>query len=140
MNSSIGKDLASNIKGGYNHLLFCDYLLNSNAAKFTFISIHAEQIRKAVGKLKTSKSFDDDGISSYFLKLAMSFIVDSLGYLFNTSLEKSQFPDHWKIARVSQIFKDGDKTESLVISQYRCYACLQALCKICLEPVVPVSE
>ena len=40
----------------------------------------------------------------------------SLAYLFNTSLETSQFPDPWKIARVSPIFKDGDKTEK---SNYR---------------------
>ena len=108
---SIGKDLASNIEGGYDPLIFCNYFLNSDAAKFAFKSIHAEQIKEAIGKLKTSKSFGDDGISSYFLKLAMPFIEDSLVYLFNTSLETSQFPDPWKIARVSPIFKDGDKTE-----------------------------
>ena len=58
----------------------------------------------------------DAPISSYFLKLAMPFIEDSLVYLFNTSLETSQFPDPWKIARVSPIFKDGDKIEK---STYR---------------------
>ena len=113
---SIGKDLASNIEDGHDPLIFCDYFLNSDAAKFAFKSIHAEQIKEAIGKLKTSKSFSDDGISSYFLKLAMPFIEDSLVYIFNTSLETSQFPDPWKIARVSPIFKDGDKTEK---SNYR---------------------
>ena len=113
---SIGKDLANNIEDGHDPLIFCDYFLNSDAAKFAFKSIHAEQIREAIGKLKTSKSFGDDGISSYFLKLAMPFIEDSLVYIFNTSLETSQFPDPWKIARVSPIFKDGDKTEK---SNYR---------------------
>ena len=113
---SIGKDLASNIEDGHDPLIFCDYFLNSDAAKFAFKSIHAEQIKEAIGKLKTSKSFGDDGISSYFLKLAMPFIEDSLVYIFNTSLETSQFPDPWKIARVSPIFKDGDKTEK---SNYR---------------------
>ena len=118
---SIGKDLASKIEGGYDPLTFCDYFVNSNAAKFVFKSINAEQVREAIGKLRTSKSFGDDGISSYFLKLAMPFIEDSLVYLFITSLETSQFADPWKIARVSPIFKDGDKTESLIIGQYRCY-------------------
>ena len=113
---SIGKDLASNIVGGYNPLLLCDYFQNSNVAKFTFESIQVQQIRETIGKLKTSKSFGDDGISSYFLKLAMPFIEDSLVYLFNTPLETSQFPDPWKIARVSPIFKDGDKTKK---SNYR---------------------
>ena len=113
---SIGKDLASKIEGGYDPLTFCDYFVNSNAAKFVFKSINAEQVREAIGKLRTSKSFGDDGISSYFLKLAMPFIEDSLVFLFNTSLETNQFPDPWKIARVSPIFKDGEKTEK---SNYR---------------------
>ena len=113
---SIGEDLAGKIEGGYDPLIFCDYFLNSNAAKFVFKSIHAEQIREGIGKLKTSKSFGDDGISSYFLKLAMPLIEDSLVYLFNTSLETSQFPNLWKVARVSPTLKDGDKTEK---SNYR---------------------
>ena len=61
-------------------------------------------------------SFGDDGISSYFLKLVMPFIKDSLVYLFNASLETSQFPDPRKITRVSSIFRDGSKTESLILS------------------------
>ena len=90
---SIGKDFASKIEGRYDPLIFCDYFVNSNAAKFVFKSINAEQAREAIGKLKASKSFGDDGISNYFLKLAMPFIEDSLVYLFNTSLKTSQFPD-----------------------------------------------
>ena len=96
---------------GYDPLTFCDYFANSSAEKLAFKSINAEQVREAIGRLKTSKSFGYDGISSYFLKLAMPFIEDSLVYLFNTSPETSQFPDPWKIARVSPIFKDVDKTE-----------------------------
>ena len=81
---SIGKNLASKIEGGYDPLNFCNHIVNSDAAKFVFISINAEQVREAIGKLKTSKSCGDDGISSYFLKLAMPFIEDSLVYPFNT--------------------------------------------------------
>jgi len=52
-------------------------------------------------------------MSSYFLKLAMPFIEDSLVFLSNTSFEISQFPDLWKIARVSPIFKDGEKNRKV---------------------------
>ena len=76
--SFIGKDLASSTEGGYDLLIFCHCFLNSNAAKFEFKSIRTEQTREAIGKLKTPKRFGDDGISSYFLKLAMPFIEDSL--------------------------------------------------------------
>ena len=50
---SIGKDLASNIDGGYDPLLLCDYFQDSIAAKCIFKSIYAKQIREAIGKLKT---------------------------------------------------------------------------------------
>ena len=46
----------------------------------------------------------------------MPFIEDSLIFIFNTSLETSQFPDPSKIARVLPIFKDDDTTEK---SKYR---------------------
>ena len=115
----------------HDRLIFCDYL-NSNAAKFIFKSIHAEQIREAIGKLRTSMSFSDDSISSYFLKQAMPFIEDSLVYLFNTSLETSQYPDHWKIARVSPIFSDGDKTEK---SNSRAISVLPVVSKLFKKPV-----
>ena len=31
--------------------------------------------------------------------------------MFNTSIKTSMFPDSWKIARVTPIYKDGDKTD-----------------------------
>ena len=78
--------------------------------------MNAKEIREAIGKLKTSKSFGAEGIPSFFLKLAMPLIEDSHVYLLAVSLETSQFPDPWKIARVSSIFKDGDRSEK---SNYR---------------------
>ena len=59
---------------------------------------------------KTAKSVGTDNISSYFLKLALPFIESSLAILLNTSIETSRFPDSWKVARVTPILKDGDKT------------------------------
>ena len=41
----------------------------------------------------------------------MPFIEDSLVYIFNTSLKTSQFPNSLRIAQVSLISKEGDKTE-----------------------------
>ena len=122
---STGKDLASNIEGGYDPLIFCNYFLNINAAKYAFKSVHAEQIREAIGKLKASKSFGDDGISSSLLKLAMPLSEDFLVYLFNTSLEASQFLDPWKLLEFHQFSKTVTKPKSLTISQYRC--CLMSL-------------
>ena len=90
--------------------------LNKDRAEFNFKTIEVKDIRAAFAKVKTAKSFGIDNISSYFLKLALPFIGNSLAALFNTSIETSQFPDSWKVARVTPIFKEGDKTEK---SNYR---------------------
>ena len=70
-----------------------------------------QEIRDAIATIKTAKNFGTDNISSYFLKLALPFIENSLALMFNTSIETSRFPDSWKVARVTPIYKDGDKTE-----------------------------
>ena len=75
-----------------------------------------QDIREAIAKLTTSKSFGTDAISSYFLKMALPFLENSIAMLFNTSLETGIFPDIWKISRVAPIYKEGDKSEK---SNYR---------------------
>ena len=86
-----------------------------------------KDIRDAFAKVKTTKSFGVDNISSYFLKLALPYIENSLAFLFNTSIETSQFPDSWKVARITPIFKEGDKTEK---SNYRPISVLPVISKL----------
>jgi len=81
---SIIKYLSSNTDVVYYPLVLCNSFLNSNAAKPTFISIHAQQITEAISKFKTPKKCGHKDISSYFIKLAMPFIEEYLVYLFNT--------------------------------------------------------
>ena len=77
--------------------------------------------------MKTTKGFGKDNISCYFLKLAMPFIEKSLADLFNTSIETSQFPDLWKSARVTPIFKEGDRAE---MSNYRPISVLPVIARL----------
>ena len=105
---SVGKDLADKISPVANPLLSGDFEMNKAKAKFHFRAIEVQGIRDAFAKVKTAKSFGIDNISSYFLKLALPFIENSLAFMFNTSIQKSMFPDSWKIARVTPIYKNGD--------------------------------
>ena len=61
------------------------------------------------------------------MKLALPCIENSLAFLFNTSIETSQLPDSWKVARITPIFKDGDKTEK---SNYRPISVLSVISKL----------
>ena len=113
---SIGRNLADKIENSPNPLLSGDYEVNPLNRKFKFNSVSIQDISKEIYKLKKSKSFGDDGISTFFIKSAMPYIENSLVYLFNTSIESGIFPDRWKIARITPIFKSGVKTDK---SNYR---------------------
>ena len=78
-------------------------------------------------KVKTAKSFGIDNISSYFMQLVLPYIENSPAFLFNTSIETSQFPDSWKVARITPIFKDGDRAEK---SNYRPISVLLVISKL----------
>ena len=56
---------------------------------FRFKSIDVRN-SDVIGKIKTSKGFGTDNISSYFLELAMPYIENSLAYIYNTSLQISK--------------------------------------------------
>ena len=62
----------------------------------------------------------------------------SLAILFNTSIETSQFPNFWKLARVTPIFKGGDRSDK---SNYRTISILPAISKLFEKlTAVPVYE
>ena len=124
---SVGKDLASKIEDSRNPMLTGEYNLKPDNRRFNFRPIVVQDIKDAIGKLKTSKSFGSDNISSYFLKLATHYIENSLVFMFNTSLETSQFPDSWKNARITPILKDWDRAEK---SNYRPISVLPVISRL----------
>ena len=124
---TIGRDLADKIQPAANPFLLGEHEINKDKAKFHFKTIELKDVRDAFAKVKTAKSFGIDNISSYFMKLALSYIENSLAFLFNTSIETSQFPDSWKVARITPIFEDGDRTEK---SNYRPISVLPVISKL----------
>ena len=89
---TIGKALADKIQPASNPLLSGEYEVNKDKAKFHFMAIELKDIRDAFSKVRTAKSFGTDNIFSYFMKLALPYVENSLAFLFNTSIETSQFP------------------------------------------------
>ena len=116
---SVGKDLAEKIDPVPNPLVEGDYEINKHKATFHFRTISVQEIRDAFATVKTAKSFGTDNISSYFLKLALPFIENSLAFLFNTSIETSRFPDSWKLLELLRSSKMETGLISPTIDQYQ---------------------
>ena len=101
--------------------------MNNCNTRFHFENIEDQHIRDAIAKIKTSKGFGNYSISSYFLKLALPAVRKSLTYLFNRSINQCKFPTTWKIARVTPMFKDGDKKAK---ENYRPISVLPFICRL----------
>ena len=85
--------------------------------------------------MKCSKTAEFDKISVRILKIAAPVIVPSLAKLMNISISSTVFPQRWKTAKVTPIYKSGDRTDT---SNYRPISVLPALSKI-LERHVHVN-
>ena len=86
----------------------------AHKSKFSFSPVNAEDLIKAMSKLKSSQGFGMDNISSFFLKKSMPILANGLCQIFNMSLSTGQFPDSWKVARVAPIYKDGSSSENSI--------------------------
>ena len=81
----------------------------SNTLAFDFATIIESDVTKAIKDLLDNSSFGHDKISAKMLKLCVSSISRILSTLFNNSLRSGIFPDVWKQALVTPVFKKGNK-------------------------------
>jgi hypothetical protein len=103
---------------------------STNAFSFENISIH--DIKREIKNLEIGKSTGLDKISTKLVKQADETIFESLVYIFNLSLETGIFPDDWKHAKVTPIYKTDDK---MLCENYRPISVISSIAKI-LEKLV----
>ena len=76
---TISQESADEIDQSPSPLLVGDYLINEGNKTMKFTKISDQHIWDAIDKTKTSKGFGSKNISSYFLKLALLYIIKIIG-------------------------------------------------------------
>ena len=76
---------------------------------FTIPPVCINEIFENMIKLDVNKSAGCDNIGPKILKLSAPYIVSSLTYIFNRMIDTGIFPTLLKNAKVSPVFKAGEK-------------------------------
>ena len=101
--------------------------VNQASSIFAFKTISCESVIKMINELKTNKEVGLDKVSSRLLKDAADIVVPSLTLLFNISMDTGCFPSAWKLAKISPLFKKGNKQDP---SNYRPISVLPTISKL----------
>ena len=80
------------------------------------IAIEYDEIISLVRKINPNKATGSDGISGHMLLICDESVILPLQIIFRNILSTSIYPDMWKLANVTPIFKKGDKQ---LIKNYR---------------------
>ena len=73
------------------------------------IVIPNHEILKLIRHLNPNKASGSDDISGHMLLLCDDSVVLPLKLIFQSILNSSKYPDMWKVANVTPIYKKGDK-------------------------------
>lgn len=135
--ATVGQNLAVNILSKLSETqssLASKLRLNSatSANSFFFHPTDANEIGKIISSLKSDSAPGPDSARPLFIKEIRDVILEPLTYIFNLSLVSGCFPDRWKLAQVTPIYKNGRKDDP---NNYRPISLLSVFSKI-LEKIV----
>ena len=108
--TEIGPRLTSKIPSPPNKS-FKDHLTKVDSV-FSFDKILPTQVLTFLKTSDVKKAIGVDKITSKILKMAAPRIYESLTNLFNLSLKTNHVPNDWKTAKVTPIFKTGDRCDA----------------------------
>ena len=113
--STIGTKLANEVPLVTDGSRYADYIVSSDN-KFIFSPISSSNVFPLLHKLSKSKATGLDNISAKLIRECADLISIPLRNIFNNSLSSGLFPDDWKCARVTPLFKQGERTD---VNNYR---------------------
>ena len=110
----------------------CTDYIKPTEATFILKQTTCAEIFSLINKLPLTKASGLDNISMRLLKEAAPIVTSSLTFIINLSIVTGIVQDEWKHARVSSVFKDGDKADP---NNYRPISVLSVVSKL-IERVV----
>ena len=125
--STIGPRLANEIPTIANNNSSYINNINVNNNKFSFSSTNCSIVFSHLNKLCRSKATGLDNISAKIVRECADLISVSLCALFNKSLVSGIFPDDWKCARVTPLFKEGEPSD---LNNYRPISVISVIAKV----------
>ena len=106
--------------------------LNVADQKFSFKMMSEEAMLTSLNMLKNGKAPGPDGVPTHLVKDAANFIAKPLMMIFNASLKQGIFPNIWKLAKITPMYKSGARSEE---NNYRPISVLSVFSKL-FEKVV----
>lgn len=106
---------------------FLKYLKRRVNSSMKFKTITEDDIIEIICKLDANKASGYDGISTTILKWCAPYILAPLASIFNALLKSGSYPNIFKIAKVTALFKGGNETE---IDNYRPISVLPVINKV----------
>ena len=99
-----------------------------DSGNFSFQQISPSLVSSHLRKLCIRKATGLDTVSARLLRECFDLISDSLGLIFNRSIETSIFPDEWKSARITPLYKKcGNRSDP---SNYRPISIIPVVAKV----------
>ena len=125
---NVGPNLAKSINGNVDDVItFKGYLSDGIIDSMFWEPVTHYEVQDYLLTLNVKKACGFDDIPARLLKDAAEVIAKPLSYIYNQSLLNGVFPEAMKVAKVTPIFKKGDRN---VPGNYRPISVLPLLAKI----------
>ena len=124
--TNIGPNLANKFESSRENN-FKKFMGDSCKQSMYMHKTNSAEIEKLISNLDSKKSPGFDELSAKFLKLCAPHISETLANIFNISISSGIYPDLLKTARVTPIYKNGEKSDP---SNYRPISVLSLMNKV----------
>ena len=132
--SSVGKSMANKFNNLEPLKDPLDYISKRVEQSIQLSDTHKSEILDIILSQDAKKACGYDEINNKIIKRTSDVVSPFLEILFNACIKQGIFPDCFKLAQVTPLFKGGDKTS---LGSYRPISLLPALSKI-LEKIILV--